>query len=128
VTVRTLTWAALRVSTEQLVQAASMADALGLTALSASPSQLMLQTSRGDVLEYCGPDCAVPDYFFTNGDTVLGFEVDSIADAAGALERAGFRILCEPSDAGPVRYQHFEGPDGRTYAIITPAVRSNYEG
>jgi hypothetical protein len=104
-----------------------MADALGLRVLSASSSQLVLQTSRGDVLEYCGPDYAGPDHLFRNGDTVLGFEVDDLTDAAGALERAGFRTLCEPSDAGPVRYQHFEGPDGQTYALITPAVRSSSE-
>jgi hypothetical protein len=118
--VRTLTWMARQVTTDQLAAVQPMASALGLEVLAASAEQVTLRTARGDVLEYCAPDAAVPDHLFSKGPTVLGFEVDDLETTATALRAAGFRPLTDTVSAGVVRFQHFEGPEGAVYGLIEP--------
>ncbi len=121
--VRTLTWLARQVSTEQLPGVQAMAGALGLEVLSATAAQVTVRTSRGDVLEYCGPDAGVPDHLFSQGDTVVGFEVDDLDATADALQVAGFRSVTETVSAGGVRFRHFSGPEGAIYGLIEPLIQ-----
>jgi hypothetical protein len=118
--VRALTWMARQVSSEQLAEVESMASALGLVVLSTTQAQVTLRTSRGDVLEFCGPDAVVPEHLFSSGATVLGFEVDDLGAAADALQAVGFAPLTDTTSAGAVRFRHFSGPGGGVYGLIEP--------
>ncbi len=117
--VRSVTWIARRVDATQLPSVVAMAAALEIEVLSSTGTQVVLQTERGDVLEYCAPDHPVPAHLFARGATVLGFEVEDVDVAATAMAAAGFESLAETTEAGPVRYRHLVGPDGGVYGLIT---------
>lgn len=120
--VQTLTWAAHRVESRASIERARrLGAALGFTVFLDEPDKLMLQTARGDVVEYCTPDADMPAHLFRDQDVVTGYLVDDLAAAASAVA-AGFAAVTEPIVGGPVVFQHFRGVDGRVVGSITPAA------
>lgn len=113
-----MTWFARRVGPAALRSVVTMAEALGLAVLAQTEHQVVLQTGRGDVLEFCGPGYATPPYLFADQECVLGFRVDDLDEASSELEDRGFSPLAPAGQAGPVRYRHFRGPDDLVYGLI----------
>lgn len=119
---QSLTWTAHRVADRASIdEARRFGEALDLTMLLDEPDKLMLQTERGDVVEYCTPDAEVPAHLFRDQDVVTGFLVDDLDAAASALRTAGFESVTEPTVGGPVVFQHFRGVDGMILGLITAA-------
>ena len=116
-----LTWFARRVSSEALPSAVAMASALNLRVLAQDERQVVLQTDRGDVLEFCGPAYETPAYLFADQEAVLGFRVDDLDEASDQLARRGFSPLAPTTRAGMIRYRHFRGPDDLVYGLIADA-------
>lgn len=117
-----ITWIAHRVQDHaSLASARLLADALGLSVLIDDGEKLMLQTTGGDIVEYCTPAANVPEHLFRDQSVVSGYLVDDLAASAEALGAAGFSPLTPPTDGGPVVFQHFRGVDGDVFGLIMPA-------
>ena len=104
-----VTWVAHQVPTEALVEAWTLAQALGPSVLGSSDAHLMLQMGRGDVVEYGTRAHPVPDYLFEEYGTVIGFRVNRLQAAADQLRASGFQSISPVQASGPVAYQHFRG-------------------
>ncbi|WP_375387300.1 MULTISPECIES: VOC family protein [Actinomycetes] len=113
-----ITWVAHRVDVEDLDDARRLGEVLGLEVLASTEYHVMLQTRRGDVIEYCAPGYDAPPYLFADQDVVLGFRVADLDAVVRDLAASGWSLLGSGGGAGPVRYQHFRGPAGRVYGLI----------
>ena len=96
-----VTWVAHQVPTEVLVEARTLAEALGLSVLGSSDAHLMLQMGRGDMVEYCTRAHPVTDYLFEEYGTVIGFRVNSLQAAADQLRASGFQSISPVQALGP---------------------------
>jgi hypothetical protein len=111
-------WVAVKTVDPSLESARNFGSALGLSVLMETPTQIMMQTPDGGVVEFCSSEYEGPQHLFARQNTVFGFAVtDIVADGAKLIE-AGFAAIIEVTDGGPVLFQHFLGPDGRNYGLI----------
>jgi catechol 2,3-dioxygenase-like lactoylglutathione lyase family enzyme len=59
------------------------------------------------------------DHVFFGAGPVVGFEVESLADAHRALKEAGIEFMYpEPQREGGQAWQHFRAPDGNVYVEV----------
>jgi hypothetical protein len=117
-TVHGLTWVARLVDDEEFAEARRLGAALGFVPLVDVPTKLMLQTPRGEVVEFCLPGADVPSHLFEHQDTVIGFAVTDLEAVVATLSEAGFAAVNAPVDAGPVRFQHVRSTRGQVYGLI----------
>ena len=111
-------WVAIKVDEDSLVTSREFGQALGLAVLVDTPTQLMMQTPDGGVVEFCSRSYQGPEHLFARQNTVFGFGVTDISADGANLLSAGFAAVTDVIDGGPVLFQHFLGPDGRNYGII----------
>ncbi len=111
-------WVAVKTSAESLDSSRAFGQALGLTVLVDTPTQLMMQTPDGGVVEFCSSSYEGPDHLFARHNTVFGLGVTDINADGANLSSAGFSAVTDVTDGGPVLFQHFLGPDGRNYGLI----------
>jgi hypothetical protein len=111
-------WVALKIADDSLETSHAFGKALGLITLMESPTQVMMQTPDGGVVEFCSNSYEGPEHLFARQNTVFGFGVTDILTDGAQLVAAGFKAVTEPTDGGPVLFQHFLGPDGRNYGLI----------
>ena len=111
-------WVAVKTADTSLGAAKAFGLALGLSVLVDSPTQLMLQTPDGGVVEFCSSAYEGPEHLFARQNTVFGFGSIDIESDGSKLAAAGFEPVTDITDGGPVLFQHFLGPDGRNYGLI----------
>lgn len=111
-------WVAVKIADDSLETSRTFGNALGLITLMESPTQLMMQTPDGGVVEFCSSNYEGPEHLFARNNVVFGFAVTDIALDGARLVDAGFKAVTEVTDGGPVFFQHFLGPDGRNYGLI----------
>jgi catechol 2,3-dioxygenase-like lactoylglutathione lyase family enzyme len=116
--VLSLNW--LGVRTEKL-QAMStfFQDVLKLEVIDVDRSGSRFRLVDGSEAHVYGADD--DDHVFFGAGPVVGFEVESFADAHRALQEAGIEFMYpEPQREGGQAWQHFRAPDGNVYEIIGP--------
>jgi hypothetical protein len=111
-------WVALKIADDSLETSHAFGKALGLITLMESPTQVMMQTPDGGVVEFCSSGYEGPEHLFVRHNVVFGFGVTDIAADGAGLVGAGFEAVTEVIDGGPVLFQHFLGPDNRNYGLI----------
>jgi hypothetical protein len=113
-----ITWIATLVEADELPAASTLARTLGWTPLISNSAQVMFQTPRGDVVEYCTMEHPAPAHLFAHHRTAVGFAVDDLDATSRELTASGFRAAGGVTDAGAVRFQHFSGPGGGIFGLI----------
>lgn len=94
-------------------------EVLQLEVILEKPDATWFRLGDGTEVHVYGPGDADHDFF--GSSPVVGFSVDSFADAHAALDVAGIEFLYdEPQRAGGRAWQHFRAPDGNVYEIIGP--------
>ncbi len=64
------------------------------------------------------------DHRFFGAGPVIGFRVDSFAEAMDDLTESGIELIGAGDSDGVDQWQHFRGPDGNVYEIIGPVERT----
>lgn len=93
-------------------------EVLELRLVHEEPDCWIFQLPDGAHVEVFGPGFTGRDHFRTG--PVAGFEVDDLPAARQELMRRGIELLGQP---GP-GWQHFLGPDGNVYELVTQLPRS----
>lgn len=86
---------------------------LGLELVHQEPGFWVFRLPDGRNVEVFGTDHPSKDHFDTG--PVVGFVVRDLGAAVAELREAGIELLGEP---GPT-WQHFRGPDGNVYELVT---------
>jgi catechol 2,3-dioxygenase-like lactoylglutathione lyase family enzyme len=113
-----LGWLGVRTA-NSLAMSAFFRDVLGLEVLTQDASATRFLLGNGtEAHVYAESDA---DHLFFGSAPVVGFAVESFAEARSALARAGTEFLYpEPQRQGGLAWQHFRAPDGNVYEIIGP--------
>ena len=113
-----LTWVAHSVTERGLLAARRLASALGLTIITDTESSVVCRTSRGDIVEFCGPRYVGPEYLFARQRTVTGYLVADLHHTSEAIIAADFAAVSDPTSVNGVQYRHFRGPDDVIFGCI----------
>lgn len=89
-------------------------DVLGLPLLQIEPDFWVFELPDGHHVEVFGPHYPGKAHFDTG--PVVGFVVTDLAHAVDELRQAGVELVGE---SGP-SWQHFRGPDGNIYELVSP--------
>lgn len=107
-----LGWAGTR--TEHSAELANFYESvLGLTPVHTEEGFWVYRLPDGRHVEVFGPDYPGKDHFGTG--PVVGFAVRNLPEAVAELRAAGIDLLGAP---GPT-WQHFRGPDGNVYELVS---------
>jgi catechol 2,3-dioxygenase-like lactoylglutathione lyase family enzyme len=88
-------------------------NVLGLPVVHREEGFWVHELPGGCHLEVFGPDYPDKEHFVTG--PVVGFEVDDLAAAVEELRDAGVELLSTPG----ATWQHFRGPDGNVYELVS---------
>ena len=99
-------------------------DVMGLHVTEQRRQFVVFDAPNGDTVELFGRGGPQPPHQFARNEIVAGFLVDDIEAGRKELARAGIELLGKlEGEAGGYRWQHFRGPDGRTYELCFDPVR-----
>jgi catechol 2,3-dioxygenase-like lactoylglutathione lyase family enzyme len=114
--VRGLVW--LGVRTEQFDQTVSLyRDVLGLRPFHEDAASVRFRLPNGTEIHVYGP--ADVDHGFFGSAPVVGLLVDDVGRARAAMEAAGVEFIGPIQSADGSRWNHFRGPDGNVYEIMS---------
>ncbi len=91
---------------------------LGLRLVHTEPHFWVFELPDGTHVEVFGQQYPGKEHFTTG--PVVGFAVTDLPQAVTELQEAGIELVGEP---GP-RWQHFRGPDGNVYELVSIAEKS----
>jgi catechol 2,3-dioxygenase-like lactoylglutathione lyase family enzyme len=113
--VQRIGWAGTRTD-EYPAMVAFLQEVLGLTIDHEESGFAAFRLPDGDTFEVFGPGDRDHEYFTTG--PVVGFVVDDLAAAVGALEAAGVELLGGGTYRGG-SWRHFRAPDGNVYELTS---------
>ena len=112
VNVTGLGWAGVRSDRAEPL-ARFLSDVLGLRLIHDQPDFWDFELPDGHRVEVFGPSDTDHEHFTTG--PVIGFAVEDLASAVDELRSRGIELL---GDGGPT-WQHFRGPDGNVYELVS---------
>ena len=114
--VKRLAWLGIR--TAEFEETVTMfRDTMGLEVIRQEEHVVGFKFPDGGQMEVWSPE---DDFhsFFTSGP-VVGFEVDDINQASTRMEATGIEFLGPIQRSGSAAWNHFRGPDGNIYELIS---------
>jgi predicted enzyme related to lactoylglutathione lyase len=116
VELRGLVW--LGVRTERFDRTARLyRRVFGLHPFHEDAASARFRLTNGTELHVYGPDDDDHEFFGTA--PVVGFLVDDVDRARAAMQREGIEFIGPVQRAPGARWNHFRGPDGNVYEIIS---------
>ena len=91
---------------------------LGLRLVHTEPHFWVFELPDGNHVEVFGQQYPGKEHFTTG--PVVGFTVTNLRQAVTELREAGIELLGEPG----ATWQHFRGPDGNVYELVSSAQGS----
>ncbi len=114
--VRGLVW--LGVRTPHFKRTASFyKDVLGLRPFQEDATSTRFRLSNGTEIHVYAPSDA--DHAFFGTAPVVGILVDDIDEARATMEAAGIEFMGPIQHEGGTSWNHFRGPDGNVYEIMS---------
>jgi len=92
-------------------------DILGLRPFHEDPSSVRFRLANGTEIHVYGPTDQDHEFFGTA--PVVGLLVDDVDRARAAMEAAGTEFFGPVQRAAGSRWNHFRGPDGNVYELIS---------
>jgi catechol 2,3-dioxygenase-like lactoylglutathione lyase family enzyme len=114
--VKGLVWLGLRTDKfEEMVKL--FRDVMGMEQVRDEPEIVGLKMTDGTEMEIYRPE---EDFhsFFTSGP-VVAFLVDDVDEARATMEAAGIEFIGPIQRAGGTSWNHFRGPDGTVFEILS---------
>jgi catechol 2,3-dioxygenase-like lactoylglutathione lyase family enzyme len=114
--VKGLVWLGLR--TDKFEETIKLfRDVMGMEQVRDEPEIVGLKMADGTEMEIYRPE---EDFhsFFTSGP-VVAFLVDDVDEARATMEAAGIEFIGPIQHAGGTSWNHFRGPDGAVFEILS---------
>lgn len=112
---RGLRWAGVRTARHEAM-ASFLQTALGLEVRARPEGMTKLAMANGDEFEVFSQD--EPDHLFMDTGPVVALEVADLDRTREAIDAQGLELFGGPRVEGPLRWQHFRGPDGCVHEIL----------
>lgn len=92
-------------------------DVMGLRITDEQANHVWFELPRGGEVQVYGPGDRDHEFFSTA--PVVGLLVDDVGRARAEMEAAGIEFIGPIQRAGRSSWNHFRGPDGNVYEIIS---------